>query len=77
MVLPVFHTLQILEKQSIAAAWQIGRLTTTVTTLGLSAYFHVPAPWAIFCYSSAQALACTILFMLMAGSINRLERVRR
>jgi O-antigen/teichoic acid export membrane protein len=77
MVLPVFHTLQILEKQSMAAAWQIGRLTTTVTTLGLSAYFHVPAPWAIFCYSSAQALACTILFMLMAGSINRLERVRR
>lgn len=77
MVLPVFHTLQILEKQSMAAAWQIGRLTLIVTTLGLSAHFDIPAPWAIFCYSTAQALACTILFMLMASSIHRLERTRR
>ncbi|MGH6981579.1 MAG: lipopolysaccharide biosynthesis protein, partial [Stellaceae bacterium] len=77
MVLPVFHTLQILEKQSMAAAWQVGRLTLTVSALGVSAYFQASAPWTIFCYSAAQALACTVLFVLMAGSINRLERAQR
>jgi O-antigen/teichoic acid export membrane protein len=77
MVLPVFHTLQILEKQSIAAAWQIGRLALIVTTLGAAIHFGLSVPLAIFCYSAAQALACTVLFMVMAVSINRLERARR
>ena len=77
MVLPVFHTLQILEKQTVAAAWQIGRLVLIVTTLGTAIYWGLSAPLAIFCYSAAQAVACTILFMVMAVSINRLERTRQ
>jgi O-antigen/teichoic acid export membrane protein len=74
IVLPVFHTLQILEKQSIAAGWQIGRLLLTIASLGLCMHFDVTAPWAIFCYSLVQAFSCALLLVLMAQSIQRVQR---
>jgi O-antigen/teichoic acid export membrane protein len=74
IVLPVFHTLQILEKQTLAAGWEIGRLSLVVIAFGLSASFDMGAPWTIFCYSAAQALSCIILLALMAKSIERLQR---
>jgi len=74
IVLPVFHTLQILEKQTIAAAWQLGRLSLVVSTFSLSTTFDLSAPATIFCYSVAQAFSCTILLALMAKSIQRLQR---
>lgn len=74
VVLPVFHTLQILEKQATAAAWQVGRLLLVVTIFGVSAHFDVSAPWAIFCYSAGQAFSCMVLMALMGRSIQRLQR---
>jgi O-antigen/teichoic acid export membrane protein len=74
IVLPVFHTLQILERQTLAAGWEFGRLSLVVIAFGLSTSFDVGAPWTIFCYSAAQAFSCTILLALMAKSIQRLQR---
>jgi len=74
IVLPVFHTLQILEKQTIAAGWQVGRLVLIVLTFFLSTTFDLSAAATIFCYSAVQALTCTILLALMAKSIQRLQR---
>jgi O-antigen/teichoic acid export membrane protein len=74
IVLPVVHTLQILERQTLAAGWEIGRLLLVVTAFGLSTSFDIGAPWTIFCYSVAQAFSCTILLALMAKSIQRLQR---
>jgi O-antigen/teichoic acid export membrane protein len=73
-VLPVFHTLQILEKQSMAAVWQIGRLILTVgvffgaTALGLS------TPLVITAYSVAQVIAAIVLLVMMAHSIQQVQR---
>jgi O-antigen/teichoic acid export membrane protein len=74
IVLPVFHTLQILEKQSLAAGWQLGRLLLTLATLGLCIRYNVTAPWAIFYYGAAQAFCCATLLLLMARAIQRLQR---
>jgi O-antigen/teichoic acid export membrane protein len=74
IVLPVFHTLQILEKQTMAAGWQLSRLTLVITTFVLCTTFDLSAPATIFCYSAAQAFSCTLLLALMAKSIQRLQR---
>jgi O-antigen/teichoic acid export membrane protein len=74
IVLPVFHTLQILEKQTIAAAWQLGRLVLVVITFALAITFDLSAATTIFCYSATQAISCTILLALMAKAIQRLQR---
>jgi len=74
IVLPVFHTLQILERQTLAACWEIGRLLLVAIAFGLSTSFDVGAPWTIFCYSAAQAFSCIILLALMAKAIQQLQR---
>jgi O-antigen/teichoic acid export membrane protein len=74
IVLPVFHTLQILERQTVAAMWQLSRLSLVLITFFLSTTFDLSAPATIFCYSAAQALSCTILLALMAKSIQQLQR---
>lgn len=73
VVLPVFHTLQIMEKQALAAAWQTGRLVSVVSGFALCSYYGVSAPWTIFCYSATQALACLVLFALIAKSIKSIQ----
>jgi O-antigen/teichoic acid export membrane protein len=75
VVMPVFHTLQLLEKQTLAAAWQLGRLILILGVFTASIHFGLRAPWAIFCYSVAQALSSATLFALMALAIRRLQRV--
>lgn len=74
VVLPVFHTLQLLEKQMMAAAWQVGRLALIVAVIALTANLGLDASWTIFWYSAAQAVCCAVLFGLMAVSIERLQR---
>jgi O-antigen/teichoic acid export membrane protein len=74
IVLPVFHTLQILERQTMAAMWQLSRLALVIVTFFLSTTFDLSAPTTIFCYSASQAVSCTILLALMAKSIQRLQR---
>ncbi len=74
IVQPVFHTLQILEQQALAAAWQIGRLLFTVGVFEAGVAFGLEAPWVIAAYSAAQAVSCLVLFLLMARSIQQLQR---
>jgi len=75
IVLPVFHTLQILEKQTLAATWQVGRLLSVVTTFALASRFDIDAPTTIFCYSAVQAISCLVLLALMARSIEKQQEV--
>jgi O-antigen/teichoic acid export membrane protein len=75
IVLPVFHTLQILEKQTLAATWQVGRLLSVVTTFTLASRFDIDAPTTIYCYSTVQAVSCLVLLALMAKSIEKLQEV--
>ncbi|HWM61949.1 MAG TPA: hypothetical protein VNN98_07345 [Rhizomicrobium sp.] len=74
VVLPVFHTLQIMEKQALAAIWQVGRLVTVTAGFALCVQLNVSAPWTIFCYSATQAASCLVLFALIAKSIQELQR---
>lgn len=73
-VLPVFHTLQILEKQSLAAGWQIGRLILTVGVFFGAIALGLSAPLVIAAYSVAQAIACVVLLLMMAHSIQQVQR---
>jgi len=74
VVLPVFHTLQLLERQRMAAAWQIGRLVLTVGAFSAGIALDFPAPAVIAAYSAAQAVACAILLILMARSIQQVQK---
>jgi O-antigen/teichoic acid export membrane protein len=76
IVLPVFHTLQVLEKQTIAAGWQVGRLLLVVTTFGIASYLDLDAPLTIFCYSAVQATCGLALLALMAQAIEKLQQVK-
>lgn len=74
VVLPVFHTLQLLEKQAMAACWQVGRLLSIVATFAFCIGGHVSAPHAILLYSGIQAASSVVLIGLMAGAIQKLQR---
>lgn len=71
VVQPVFHTLQLLEKQAMAAGWQVGRLCLTAAVFTAGAVQGLPAPWVIAAYSAAQAFCCLLLLVLMARAIGR------
>jgi O-antigen/teichoic acid export membrane protein len=74
VVMPVFHTLQILEKQALAAVWQLGRLLLILSVFAIAIHEDLTAPWAVFSYSAAQALSSALLFAIMAREIQRLQR---
>lgn len=74
VVLPVFHTLQLLEKQTMAACWQVGRLLLIVATFAFCIGNKVSAPNAILLYSGIQAASSVVLLGLMAGAIRHLQR---
>jgi len=74
VVQPVFHTLQLLERQGIAAVWQISRVILTVATFFLGTTFGYDAVWVVFAYSIVQAVCCTVLLAIMMKSIQRLQR---
>jgi O-antigen/teichoic acid export membrane protein len=73
VVLPVIHTLQLLERQAMAAAWQTGRLLLIVSAFGLCIHYDVEAPKAILLYSGAQGGSCFVLLGLMARAIRQLN----
>jgi O-antigen/teichoic acid export membrane protein len=73
-VLPVFHTLQILEKQSMAAVWQIGRLILTVGVFFGATAMGLSTPLVITAYSVAQVIAGIVLLVMMAHSIQQVQR---
>ncbi len=75
IVLPVFHTLQLLEKQTLAAGWQLSRLVLVLTTFATASEFDLSPPTTIFCYSAVQAVCSVALLGLMAKSIQKLQTV--
>ncbi len=74
VVLPVFHTLQLLERQRMAAAWQVGRLVLTVGVFATGVALDYSAPAVIAAYSAAQAVACAVFLVMMARSIQQVQR---
>jgi len=75
MTQPVFHTLQLLEKQGLAAAWEALRLALSIGAFFLcSALGWTPAGVIAF-YSGAQALSGIVLLLLMAAAIEKQQRV--
>jgi O-antigen/teichoic acid export membrane protein len=74
IVLPVFHTLQILEKQVLAAVWQVGRLVLVATTFTVARRYEVPSTITVFSYSAVQAVSCVALLLLMTVSIQKLQK---
>jgi O-antigen/teichoic acid export membrane protein len=74
IVLPVFHTLQILEKQALAAVWQVGRLLLVLTTFTVAKEYDVAPTITVFSYSAVQAVACLVLLLLMTISIQKLQK---
>jgi O-antigen/teichoic acid export membrane protein len=74
VVLPVFHTLQLLERQRMAAAWQVGRLVLTVSVFSAGVALDFPAPAVIAVYSAAQAAACVVFLVMIARSIQQVQR---
>jgi len=74
VVLPVFHTLQLLERQRMAAAWQVGRLVLTVGVFSAGVALDYSAPAVIAAYSAAQAVACAVFLVMMARSIQQVQR---
>jgi O-antigen/teichoic acid export membrane protein len=74
VVLPVFHTLQLMEKQSLAAAWQVGRLVSVAVVFACCLHGNLSPPWTIFCYSATQAVSGIVLFVLIARSIQSVQR---
>jgi O-antigen/teichoic acid export membrane protein len=71
---PVSTSLQIMERQALAAVWQAGRLVLVVSSvivpwkLGLAA---LPALWLT---SIAQVMATIVMLALIAVSVERIQR---
>lgn len=74
VVLPVFHTLQLLERQTTASAWQAGRLGLVLLTFSVCIWLQASAPVAILAYAVAQATACIALFLLISRAIREIQR---
>ncbi|MFV3129070.1 lipopolysaccharide biosynthesis protein [Niveispirillum sp. KHB5.9] len=74
LVQPVFHTLQLLEKQAMAAGWQVGRLCLTVAVFMGGYGLGLEPHWVITGYSAAQAVCCLALLGLMARAIGQRQK---
>jgi O-antigen/teichoic acid export membrane protein len=69
------HTLQILEKQALSAAWEVGRLIAILGAFVISYFIGFNALEALLLYSICQALSQIVLFILMYKSIQSLQKV--
>jgi O-antigen/teichoic acid export membrane protein len=70
----VNYTLQVLGKQAIAAVWQVSRVTAVVLGFVTSSSRALDALHAIAIYAVIQVVACSILFMMMKFSVDRLPQ---
>ena len=68
----VSNTLQALERQVLAASWQVGRVV--VVWLGFVVCHHLgtSALVAIEVYSAIQVVACVIMYLMIRSSVDRL-----
>jgi O-antigen/teichoic acid export membrane protein len=68
----VNYTLQVLGKQATAAVWQVGRVAAICLGFVVSSSYALEAIDAIAVYAVIQVMACTILFVMMKLSVDRL-----
>jgi O-antigen/teichoic acid export membrane protein len=68
---PVSTTLQMLNRQMLAAAWQVLRLVLLITAAVLSRHFGLAAVEALWICSAVQAAACIGMLATMAICIHR------
>jgi O-antigen/teichoic acid export membrane protein len=68
----VNYTLQVLGKQAVAAVWQVGRVAAICLGFVISSRYALAAIDAIAIYATIQVMACTILFIMMKLSVDRL-----
>lgn len=69
----LIHTLQMLERQGLSAAWETGRLLVVGGALIISAKLGFSALHALLAYSICQAGAQIVLLLLMYRSIQKLQ----
>jgi len=74
---PVSTTLQLLNRQALAAGWQVTRLTLLVAAAVMAHQFNLPAIDAVWICSAIQAAACAGMLATMAVSIEQLVVVGR
>ncbi len=70
---PVSTSLQIMERQALAAAWQVGRLLVVVASVIVPWHFGVSALTTLWLTSLTQAVANVVLLALIALSIERIQ----
>jgi O-antigen/teichoic acid export membrane protein len=69
---PVSNTLQVLERQTISALWQICRLALVVASVLLPWQAGMSALGALWITSLVQVVCCLILLVVMAGLIKEI-----
>jgi O-antigen/teichoic acid export membrane protein len=69
---PVSGTLQVLERQALAAVWQVARLLLVVAAVLLPWHAGLSAVEALWITTAAQVLCCLVLFAIMARAIGNL-----
>lgn len=69
----LIHTLQVLERQTLSALWESGRLAAILCGFLASYLLHLPPLEAMLIYSLTQGLAQIVLFFLMYRSIQSLQ----
>ena len=70
---PVSTSLQILERQVLAASWQAARLIVVAGSAVLAWRLGLPALTALWFGSIAQVIACLAMLVLIALSIHRIQ----
>ncbi|MBV9251545.1 MAG: oligosaccharide flippase family protein [Acetobacteraceae bacterium] len=73
---PVQHTLQLLERQRIAAAWQVIRLLMVLLAVLGAVHLGWNAASALWAYSVAQGAACGAMVVIIDRCILQLQRQR-
>jgi O-antigen/teichoic acid export membrane protein len=73
VVASVGHTLQVLRRQKLAAAWQVGRVLAVCLGFVVAVHLGLSAFHAICIYSAIQVVACCVMFLLMKISIDQLR----
>jgi O-antigen/teichoic acid export membrane protein len=71
---PVSTSLQIMERQALAAAWPAGRLVLVLATVITAWRAGLPAVTALWLASLAQLVACGMMLVLISWSIGQIER---
>lgn len=70
VIVPLSHTLNILERQDWQAGWDISRLLLVTTSVCITYYLGGTSPKAVFAYAISMFIAYGLLFALNVRSLN-------